>query len=916
MSPMLGNRFDRGTKSLPRRREDWPRFAGLWLTDPAALVVLAWTLATGSAFAAATTERRAFDAAAKSFGAGFFQRAEEEFGYFAQTFTNSPRLAQALLLQAEARMELTNYAGAVSILASNLANAGPLADQYQFWLAEAAFRRGEFQQAAGQFGDFLTQFPASSRCLEAAVRRAEALARLGEWGQVSGVLGDAGGVFQRSAQSNVAADIISRGWLLLSEAYLALGRFTDATAALHPLASRPLTPRARWEKQHLECRILAAEGRPEEALQGAGDLLSLSTNVPEPAIQADSILFKAGLLERLGRFDEAIAAYSLGFARRFPGDRQRHSLLKATEICLARNKSAEAAELLRNYLAQYPDAPAADLAWLTLGELCLRELQAGPGNVGSGLWATNPTGQTNCLEQALSAFGTLLKKFPNSPLAGKAQLDLAWCFWLAGKIPDCETASQTAVLALPPSTDQARAFFKLADAQFQQGKYAAATSNYLAVTESFKALPEVRTNLLEPALYQVARAGLASSNWVAATNALAQMLACCSTGPFADKTVMIIGQELSRLGDAAGARGLFMNFATNVPSATLLPEIRLAVAGTYEQEQQWDQAILDYAQWLDAYTNHPACPRAEFSLAWAELQSGAETNALSRLTNFLARYPTNEFTPLAQWQLADYYFCRGNFVDAERNYQLLFLNTNLPPSELTYQARMMAGRAAVARQGWEDARAYFTNLWEQTYCPMDLRIQALFAYGDYWMSRDSTNKLADYGEAISVFSKIVESYPSNRLAVLALGEKANAVLQWAQFSQDYEPATNAFRQVLDFPGADVTARSIAKVGLALVIEKQAQSRAGADRDALLAAALNFYLDVLYGKDLREGETQDVFWTRKAGLEAGRLAETLRLWPQALQVYGQLQALLPSLRTKLENKIQSIRAQQQLAAGGS
>jgi exonuclease VII small subunit len=50
----------------------------------------------------------------------------------------------------------------------------------------------------------------------------------------------------------------------------------------------------------------------------------------------------------------------------------------------------------------------------------------------------------------------------------------------------------------------------------------------------------------------------------------------------------------------------------------------------------------------------------------------------------------------------------------------------------------------------------------------------------------------------------------------------------------------------------------------------------------------------------------LFWRQKAGLDAGRLAEALGLWPQAERIYRQLQQLLPSASDSLEIKIRNAR----------
>ena len=65
-------------------------------------------------------------------------------------------------------------------------------------------------------------------------------------------------------------------------------------------------------------------------------------------------------------------------------------------------------------------------------------------------------------------------------------------------------------------------------------------------------------------------------------------------------------------------------------------------------------------------------------------------------------------------------------------------------------------------------------------------------------------------------------YPTNGLARAGLGEMANALLQYAKSSQQYDDVTNAFQEVISATNADVAARSQAKVGLAIALEKQAK----------------------------------------------------------------------------------------------
>ena len=761
------------------------------------ILILTMLLLAGARLMGATSpESRAFDAAANAFRGTFYDRAEAEFADFCQKFPQSPRLAEAILFQAEARLEQTNYAGAIELLSSRQSTAGTLADQYLFWLAEVCLRKGDYRTAADSFAKLVKEYPASSRRLEAAIREATARAKLAEWPRVVELLKETNGVFQTTARTNAGRELAMRGYLLLSQAQFAQRDYRGAEATLEPLGKLLPSPASSWERQYVLCRIELAEGRLEEALQNSTNLLALAKTTAERNLQAESIAFRGGILERLGRTDEAIAAYTNNLADGFPAEQQRQALLKITELSLTQNRIPEAAQMMERFLSQYPESALADLAWLTLGELRLRQHAGGPGTNLISNAVTNVSGATNSLQQALDAFEMLTKKFPQSPHFGKAQLGRGWCFWLTNQLPASQKAFQAAVERLPVSADQAIAYFKLGDAEFRQGDFKGAITNYNTIIEKFGSMPEVETNLFESALYQMMRAGLAAGELAPATNALGKILAWYPNGFHADRAVLLTGEAISREGNPELARRIFSEFLKTAPGARLAPEVELAIARTHEQENEWGKANQEYEKWLGRYPSHDARPRAEYARGNAAAQAGDKINALICFTNFVVQFRTNELAPLALWWVAGYYFGVGDSLglqNAEVSYQLLY--KNWPASELTYQAQMMAGRVALARQGWDSAEDYFRKLWNDTNCTnTELRLQALFALGDTLMSRDSTNKLAEYAKAISVFTTICESYPASHQAVRAWGEKADCLLQWASIRASMNRPAMHFRR--------------------------------------------------------------------------------------------------------------------------
>src|SRR5207247_1942892 len=150
------------------------------------------------------------------------------------------------------------------------------------------------------------------------------------------------------------------------------------------------------------------------------------------------------------------------------------------------------------------------------------------------------------------------------------------------------------------------AYSKLADAKFQQNDFTNALANYGAVIETVSALAELKTSLFEPALYQSVRAAVAIGNVSSASNAVARLLLAYPKGFHTERAVLFAGQQISSQGRPAVARKIFSEFLTAAPEADLAPQVRLAIARTFEQEENWPLAIEQYDAWLAVYTNHSA----------------------------------------------------------------------------------------------------------------------------------------------------------------------------------------------------------------------------------------------------------------------------------------------------------------------
>jgi tetratricopeptide (TPR) repeat protein len=834
--------------------------AGLLL---AALVVCGGWLAQAAwgASPAKTPEEEAFSLGFKFFQDYQYRLAESNFSEFVAKFTNSPHRAEAILYQARARLEQSNYAGAIDLLQQSSAQAGALQTNYVFWMAEAR-------------------------------------SRTGDWPGVIGLL-------QQTNSPLAAADgrseLAAPGWLLLGEALLHEQRPEEGENKLASLNTNGWSQDLRWQHQYLLCRLRLAGGRKEAALSTSSNSLQLAL---DPRQQAASVFLQGEILEKLDRRAEALAVYATNLVDSQPADVQGQALARTIPLTVALDAVPQAIQALETLIAQHPRAQGLDLAHVSVGELYLK-VYASPTNPAPGTnvpAAPDLNTITNTLGAAQSHFNIVIHDFTNSALLPKAHLDRGWCDWLSTNIREAKVDFEEAAAHLPLPPDQAVARFKLADAQFILGDYTNAARNYRLVLTN-KA-PEITNALFDLALYQLAEADIQIGDEEGAQAAVDKILQWypVSYHDLGQRGLLLMGEDWNRRTNYAKARAVFTSLLEHAPHSPLAPQVQYAIARTYEQEGNWKEAINCYRQWM---TNHSGAtnlvPEVEFHLALARGNAGLTNQALADLTNFVANYPSNALAPWALNAVADYYYNQGDFISAERNYEKLFQNPGA--GELAYQAQFWAGKSALARQGMEEAKGYFTKLLSQANVPQELVDRTYFALGDIFFQQylDKPTR-ENLTPAITAISKVTNGAPTNAMAVEALGRLGDYWMQWADKHGDtdsYATVSNIYETIVGYPATaavSVSARSQAEVGLAWVAKQQGQS------DQALThcyQVLNF-------------DPFDPYWVERAGELAAQMCEDQQRWDQAGRVYNRVLEKVPALRPMLTKKIAAAQARREAA----
>ncbi len=551
-----------------------------------------------AARAATPEEDRAYEAVGKMFQDGLYGVVDREAAAFASNYTASPRLPELYLLQAQARLRLRQYDAALALLDERAPAAGSLADEYAFWRAMVRLERGEQAAAADAFIAMAAAHPSSSRRTQALYRAAFARMQLGDNAAAVALLRDPEGAFQQAVKVRPGDEWGARGLLLLADLLVRGGEPDGAAAALQPMAGWPLPPPLAWQQRFILARLDFARQRFAEALAGATNLVADATLELTTEMKAEAVLLQGDALERLGQADAAIRTYENNLAPAVPAPLRRLSLQRAVALGERQGDLAGAVQRLDAFATQYPRDETLDAIRLWAGELRLRQSQAL-----AAAGATNAevaAARLGLLQQARGDFERVITNWPQSARIGRAHLGRGWTFWEEGNdsITNALPAFAAAVAALPRSADQAVARFKLADSQFLLRDFPAATSNYWAVATNYTGVAGLTNSLFAQAWYQITRANVEIGDLDGAAATLQRLAATEPQGPLTEGASLLVGQAWTRRGNAEAARALFAEFDARFTNSVLLPEVRLAVAQTFEREQNWPAAIQSYSNWL------------------------------------------------------------------------------------------------------------------------------------------------------------------------------------------------------------------------------------------------------------------------------------------------------------------------------
>lgn len=871
------------------------------------MLIISLLILVADGIAQQLSETDLIDAATRSYQAGFYDRAAKEFGNIIQRFPNSTRLPELLLYEAHSLFRLGKYDECVTILAQNLQKAGPLTDKYLYWLGEAHFMRGDFLSAANNYSRLTAEFPGSDLLASACVGEAFAWFRLGNLTNTIDLLTNTNKHFSRLVSVKPNDPSILRGFLLLSESLLEQREYAKSEQILNGLVDKNLPPELRWQQMYLLAKVQMSDLRYDGAIKTVNDLINFSSSAGLMGSLPKALLLQGDILLKADQPEAALRAFEQVFNESTNIDNKREALLKMANIYIKINQYDKAIKQLEKFIADNPNDKFLDVVLVTIGEARLQSYKQQLND--------KKLERTNELILARQIFSQVTNRFKGSDACAMAWYGLGWCAWEESNYGESLRFFTNALPFLPAGPDHATALLKAGDCCMKLQRFVEARDYFRQVVDKYINSPGISSTLKQQSLSSLIKAAITTDDQKLTLDALAKLTTIAPGEQSNAEVILSVAQYLTLRGDLQNARSWLGELQKLYANSGLLPEAQLLLARIYIRESNFELARQTLDSWLSQWTNNPTIAQVAFERAWLSSILEPATNAYSRFNEFISRYPTNELAPLAMKWLGDYYFKIGDYVSAEKQYQLLFQQTNITNINLQFQARIMAGRSAFARRRFEDATNYFTtlinSLLAETNAPAEFISEAYFRLADTIIELyppDATNPVGRYALAINALSKIPETNMFGPLAVARIGD---CHLQLAaQDPSRYLLASNCYIKVIKMPQSDPRVRSLAEIALARCTELFAAlpMLQAIEKTRLLNEALDHYLNVVFEKNIsrNNGEIADEFCVEKAGIEAARLSMELGQTNQAINLYSYLGSKIPALKQVMDDRIARIK----------
>jgi TolA-binding protein len=300
--------------------------------------------------------------------------------------------------------------------------------------------------------------------------------------------------------------------------------------------------------------------------------------------------------------------------------------------------------------------------------------------------------------------------------------------------------------------------------------------------------------------------------------------------------------------------------------------VSLAELAFHSSPPHIDEARTNLARAADSKPTAAATERADYLMIWIEDSAGAdETKVVELAKRFLGQNGASPFAPEVRMKLAEIYYRRQDFANAQTQFEILAREN--PDNPLSENALFFAAESAMSSMG-ERSLDRAIVLFDQV-----VRLNGALR----WPARNEQaiieRKLGKSQDALVLYDEVLKSDAGPSEKREALCGKGDIFFEMGgSHPENYQRALEIYEQLASDKNTPIHWRNQALFKKALCLEKK-NDRAG---------ALATFYKVLED-EARPDRRSELFWYYKAGFNAARLLEDDSKWESAVAVYEKLAA---------------------------
>ena len=314
-------------------------------------------------------------------------------------------------------------------------------------------------------------------------------------------------------------------------------------------------------------------------------------------------------------------------------------------------------------------------------------------------------------------------------------------------------------------------------------------------------------------------------------------------------------------GDKQAAASL-QQFIRDFPKNARVSEawVALAELAFHSAPPRLDEARKDLARAGDSKPTAAAIERADYLRIWLEEAAGTdETKVIDLAKTFLQQHGASAFAPEVRTKLAELYYARQDFADAQTQFEIIAREH--PDDPLAERALFFAAQSAMSSMGEHSLDQALVLFDEVVRKNGSLR----------WVARNQQavieRKLGKPRDALALYDEVLKSDAAPAEKREALCAKGDIFFEAAAADpSDYQRAIAAYDELASDNRGPTDWRDQALFKKGLCLEKES------DRSGALAT---FYKILEDNKD--QVQRRDLFWFYKAGFNAARLLEEDSKW---------------------------------------